>query len=176
MRTAKLLMIPVVIAGLMLILVWAPGHPIGASVAAVERSTVFDDAGGEFLLVTLRLTNQGSAPAFLLKGKGPVQGETAHGWVEAENLWSPPFGLWPGQSSEMILLVPAGSVRCRLALKYCPEQWQWRLWALLGGRGQQALRSYLPKGIFNRLWPNTRSLPPESFAPITVEAPIPTRY
>jgi hypothetical protein len=170
-------MLPV-IAGLLVVLVWAPGHPIAASVAAVERSTVFDDAGGEFLLVTLRLTNETSAPAFLLKGKGPVQGETAQGWVEAENLWSPPFGLWPGRSSEMVLLVPAGSVRCRLALKYRPDEWQWRLWAHLGSRGQQALRRVLPARISNRLWPspNKRPLPPESFAPIIVEAPIPTGY
>lgn len=136
---------------------------------------MLDEADAEFLLVTLRMANRSTASVYFANDKKKGEARIANQWVEAEDLWDGSHSLAPHKNTELALVAPAGTEACRLNLNYQSEELQWRLWRILGRRGQQAAARVLPVKLAGRLWPNTRSLRRSRYATLTLEVALPSK-
>lgn len=115
--------------------------PAVAKVAGIEPSGIFDDAGAEFWLVSINLSNQANAPIVLGPGRVRVEAKVLGHWVETPEqlrLSSIP----PNESRTAQFLMPADAGACRLQFTYGLRQvpldrwfseWTWRKFPALYG-------------------------------------------
>jgi hypothetical protein len=133
-----------------------PADPPRVRVVKIEPAEIFDDSGGELLLVTLRLFNRqerrdSDRVVYVTEtGKFP-EVSIGNRWLELEKTACPfgqglrPAELLPGFPHEAVVLLPAGSDGLRLWLRYTGR-------AIRRGRVRWVAER-LPRYVRNRLPP-----------------------
>jgi hypothetical protein len=120
MREGKSVAVTMVGAAAALLIVylsWPSCGPFEANVVSIEPSGIFDEAGAEFWLVSMNLSNQGNGLILLDSEQARIEAKVIDRWVGTPE----PFRLssiLPGRPNGAQFLLPANANACRLHLTY----------------------------------------------------------
>jgi len=108
------------------------GLPIEAKVLRIEPAQIFDDAGAEMSLVTVILTCPTNTTWFFTRSRGTTaEARIAGKWLQIYD----PIAPWLSEAirpNETLVVVPAGTEKCRIRLCYATSSFRWHIaaWAM----------------------------------------------
>jgi hypothetical protein len=169
MRVCRITILSLIVAGaggLITLALWPSRPPVDVRVISSEPAQIYDDAGVEMALVTL-VFSRPVDETWIVVASAEAEAKVAGRWMALPDTLS--LGSLGGgsQTEPALILMPGGTQRCRIRLKYAGASMAWRVGGWLSRRGVK-----LPPRYWTRAgWPRAEGRKPH-WKNASVKVPI----